>query len=62
MGIHDIIRRARSQGWRVKLTARGHYKFYAPDGKGLVVVGSHLGDPRAVKNALAELRRRGMTA
>ncbi len=62
MKIREIIRRARRQGWTVRQTARGHFKFYAPNGVDLVVVGSHLGDPRASKNALAELRKRGLAA
>lgn len=50
---------AESQGWRVLPTRNGHYKFFAPDGVHLVVIGvpDHYRDER---NAISELRRGGL--
>lgn len=60
MRLSTLLRLARLQGWTVKHTLGGHYKLFAPDGEGLVVVGRNLGGPRAIKNVVAELKRHGM--
>ena len=49
---------AERQGFRVE-EGRRHYKFYAPNGKDIVVIGGSISDHRAHKNNLARLRRAG---
>lgn len=60
MRLNDLLRIARGQGWTVKHTLGGHYKLFSPDGEKLVVIGRNMGDPRAMKNAVAELKRHGL--
>lgn len=56
----DQLRRlAVAQGWRVVRTNKDHYKWYAPDGKTMVVSGSTPSDHRAIKNQKALMRRAG---
>lgn len=56
-----IVQELRNQGWRVELTTQGHAKAYPPDNTKQLVTfppgGS--GDPRAIKNTIAQLRRSG---
>lgn len=47
------------QNWRVDRTNRGHYQFFAPDGKGKVTGGGSYGDHRAIKNLVSQLRKAG---
>lgn len=58
--IDQIIRRAKHQGWRVDVGGSGHYRFFAPDGKGLVTVARSPSDHRAILNIEADLRRAGL--
>jgi len=57
----EIIAELRRQGWNVERTERGHYKAYPPDPaqKMVTFAGGLSGDHRAVKNAVAQLRRSG---
>ena len=47
------------QGWRVERSNADHYKWYAPDGKSIVVSGSTPSDHRAIKNQISRMRRVG---
>lgn len=55
----ELVRELERQRWRVEQTGRGHYKARPPDGRPMVTFGSASGDPRAMKNTLAQLRRSG---
>lgn len=60
MDMRDIERAARDQGWRIERTSAGHLKFLHPDpAQGTVIASGTPGDQRAIKNLLAQLRRRG---
>lgn len=54
-----LMERARSQGWRVERTRRNHYKWFAPDGRTILVSGSTTSDHRGIKNQIANMRRAG---
>jgi hypothetical protein len=55
-----LARYAESQGWEVELTPNGHFKFYSPNGKDIVVTGGTASDHRSHKNFLSDLRRAGL--
>ena len=57
----ELLKDLERQKWGVERTERGHFKFKAPDGKGLVTAGGSYGDHRAIKNLVAQLRRSGFT-
>lgn len=57
--LNQLRKLAEAQGWRVVRTHNDHYKWYAPDGKTMVVSGSTPSDHRAFKNQLALMRRAG---
>lgn len=48
---------ARTPGWRLEKSAKGHVKVYTPEGR-IVIVGFSK-DPRSLKNSVAQLRRAG---
>lgn len=59
--IRAIARAAEAQGWRVDRTKRGHWRFRPPDpSQGIVYHSGTPSDTRAVKNLIADLRRRGL--
>jgi hypothetical protein len=56
----EIVAELRRQSWRVERTDRGHYKAYPPGNKPMVTFAGGLsGDPRSIKNAVAQLRKSG---
>lgn len=57
--LKQLRRQAEHQGWRVVRTSADHYKWYAPDGKSMVVSGSTPSDYRAIKNQKSLMRRAG---
>ena len=54
-----LQRRATEQGWRIVQTNRNHLKWYAPDGRTMLVSGCTTSDSRAIKNQRAAMRRAG---
>lgn len=57
--LHDLLDQVDSQpGWRVEKTDGSRWKVYPPKPHGLIFV-SASGDPHAIKNVLAQLRRAG---
>lgn len=54
----QLVAELPEQGWSVRRTNGGHYQCAAPDGVNMVTL-SDSGDPRALKNNLALLRRAG---
>ena len=63
MGSNEVTvfrRQAMRQGWSVRRTGSGHWKFTSP--QGMVVISSATpGDRRAMANLRAYLRRAGLT-
>jgi len=57
--LESLRLRAIEQGWRVERSNGDHYKWYAPDGKTIIVSGSTPSDRRAVKNQRSLMRRAG---
>jgi len=47
----------RKRGWRVEMTQRCHFHWYAPDGKTVIVSGGTFSDHRSFKNHTATLKR-----
>jgi hypothetical protein len=56
--LRPLARSAERQGVRVERGAR-HYKFFAPNGKDIVVIAGTASDHRAYMNNLARLKRAG---
>lgn len=59
---HDFVLvrdAALEQKWKVERTKGNHWMFKAPDGKTAIVAGGAYGDPRAIKNLVARMRRAG---
>jgi len=54
-----LIREAERQGWQVEPTRRCHYKWWAPDGKTMLVSGTTTSDRRALMNHITNMRRAG---
>jgi len=54
-----VLRALVEQGWRIEQSRGGHWKCYPPRGRYLVVVSGTPSDRRAVRNAVATLRRHG---
>lgn len=61
LALRELERVAERAGWRVDRTRSGHVMFRAPDGHGQVLVSGTPEDPRAMRNALADLRRAGLS-
>jgi hypothetical protein len=60
VNLRDLEKAAKQQGWRIDQTARGHPRFWAPDPSTPPAVFSGTpGDRRAIRNFLADLRRKG---
>ena len=55
--LKELARKAESQGWRVQ--KGNHLKWFAPDGRTLIVTGCTESDHRALKNTLSRMRRAG---
>ena len=55
--LKELKRRAEAQGWRVEVA--NHFRWFAPDGRTIIVTGSSESDGRALKNTLARMRRAG---
>lgn len=53
-----LVKALRAQGWRVELH-KGHYKAFAPGGKGIVTISSTPSDRRDMKNTMSHLKRLG---
>ena len=55
--LKELKKRAEAQGWRVE--QNNHLKWFAPDGRTIIVTGCTESDCRALKNTLARMRRAG---
>jgi len=57
-----VIRKAELQGWRIRPTSTGHYKFFSPNGLDIVVV-SDTDNPSSVKwkKTACTFRRAGLS-
>jgi predicted RNA binding protein YcfA (HicA-like mRNA interferase family) len=61
MDLRDFEKAAKRQGWRITRTKRGHAQFWPPDPDVPPATFSGTpGDQAAIRNFLAELRRRGL--
>lgn len=60
--LYKIVRLAQSQGWEVKYTGKGHYCWVPPNGKDMYFSSSTPSDWRVIRNLLAALGKRGLTA
>jgi hypothetical protein len=59
--VQDMLDIAAANGWTIRTTVRGHLQLRPPDpDKPLVVVTHKRGDPRAFRNARAQLKRAGL--
>lgn len=54
-----LIREAERQGWRVEQLKSGHWRLYAPGGKGIVHASGTPSDWRDLANTVAQMRRFG---
>lgn len=58
--LRDLEKAAKRQGWPVDRTKQGHVRFWPPDGVTPPSIYSGTpGDQRAIRNFLADLRRKG---
>lgn len=55
--LKELVRKAERQGWRVE--QHKHIKWFAPDGRTVIITGCTESDGRALKNTLARMRRAG---
>jgi hypothetical protein len=53
----ELLRWAEERGWEASPTQKGHLRFLKEGVDKPVFAGRNLGDPRAVRNAKAELLR-----
>lgn len=58
--VADIIAVVRKAGWRVEHTDRNHWKFYSPDGEGIVTCPGTPQGTRWSANLKSQLRRHGV--
>ena len=56
--LKEVLREAERQGWTVT-SHKGHWKLYAPDGKGIVHIAGTPSDHRNLANTVALMRRYG---
>lgn len=55
-----VTREAERQGWRIERGRKGQFKLIPPDpARQIVFVHATPSDHRAIKNAIAEMRRQG---
>ncbi|CAL9676907.1 MULTISPECIES: hypothetical protein [Streptomyces] len=54
----DLAKRAEEQGFEVRRTSKGHY-MVTKDGERITTISGTSSDPRALKNAKAQLKRAG---
>lgn len=56
-----LVKEARRQGWRLEHGRRGQLKLIPPEpDKGIVILHRTPSDRRAFRNAVGEMRRRGL--
>lgn len=60
MTVKKLIKLAEKQGWRVRVTKRGHVLFYPPKGTGSACASGTPSDHRTIKNTVADLKRLGL--
>lgn len=48
-------------GWRVRATKGGHWQFFSPDNKTIILVSGSPGDWRAQRKCAADFKRAGLT-
>lgn len=58
--LRDVAAAALEQGWVIESTAGGHLKWTPPNGKFPVFTPATSSDWRGRKNALSDLRKRGL--
>lgn len=59
--VKELMKRAEEQGWRVEMRSSGHVMFFPANREfGPVTVGGTISDHRGIKNAKADLKKRGM--
>ena len=57
----DIMNAAKTQGWRIERTSKGHWQFIPPvKGQPIVVTSGTPSDHRETKNFLSDMRRSGL--
>ncbi len=57
----DIVRLAKSNGWEVSLTAKGHYRFVSPDkSQPIIHLSGTPSDKKTYICGVAQLRRHGL--
>lgn len=54
-----LMKAAQNQGWRIVQAKHCHFKWFAPDGKTMLVSGSSTSDRRGLANHLSNMRRAG---
>lgn len=58
--IMQWVRRAEQQGWAVRMSTGGHWKWYRPDGRMVASTSSTPSDSRSLNNIRMHLRRAGL--
>lgn len=56
-----LAKKAMEQGWRIVITHRNHYKWFSPDGQGIVVTAKSASDHRALANTISKMTKFGYT-
>ena len=57
--LNEVRDGAQRQGWRVEWGGAEHLKFYAPNGKDLIVASGSSCSVRGFRNFIARMRRAG---
>jgi len=57
--MRSLRKKALDQGWRIEPTRNGHERWLSPSG-GTVVMSGTPSDHRALRNAVADLKRAGL--
>jgi predicted RNA binding protein YcfA (HicA-like mRNA interferase family) len=56
--LHQLLKKAEKQGWRVNRTKGDHYKWVSPEGQ-IVFSAQTPSDSRAIKNIIRDLAKKG---
>ena len=57
---HELRRRLEQLGFAYRISGKGHWKVYDPDGKLVSVMPNSTSDTRAIRNQKAHLKRLGI--
>ena len=58
--LRKLGRKARQQGWVIRFSGGGHYKWLAPDGETMVITAATTASIRGMRNELATFKRAGL--